>query len=116
MAGADERPLERHPGRSRAAHRHSDAGAADQAWFDRLRGDALSARAQSTAAHLTLFHACRRCSRTSCATPRRLAAELPPPRAEVVGLMNLGGGVAFRIVSEDLDAIRAELAERFAAV
>jgi hypothetical protein len=27
--------------------------------------------------------------------------------------MDLGGGVAFRIVSDDLDAIRAELADAF---
>ena len=42
-----------------------------------------------------------------------LAADLPPPRATVTGLMNLGGGVAYRIVSDDLDAIRAELADAF---
>jgi hypothetical protein len=31
----------------------------------------------------------------------------------VAGLMNLGGGVAYRIVSDELDQIRNELAERF---
>ena len=37
----------------------------------------------------------------------------PPPRATIAGLMDLGGGVAFRVVSDDLDAIRDELAEHF---
>lgn len=42
----------------------------------------------------------------------RLAPE-PPPRAFLAGLMSLGGGVAFRIVSDDLDAMRAQLAGDF---
>ena len=41
------------------------------------------------------------------------AAEQPPPRAEIAGLMDLGGGVAFRVVSEDLDEIRADLVDAF---
>ena len=36
-----------------------------------------------------------------------------PPHATIAGLMDLGGGVAFRIVSDDLDAIREEIAEHF---
>jgi hypothetical protein len=40
-------------------------------------------------------------------------AELPPPKALVAGLMDLGGGVAYRIVSDDLDRVRAELREGF---
>jgi hypothetical protein len=35
------------------------------------------------------------------------------PRAVVAGLMNLGGGVAFRVASEDLDRIRDQLASSF---
>jgi hypothetical protein len=38
-------------------------------------------------------------------------AKEPPPRATIEGLMDLGGGVAYRIVSPDLDRIRDELAE-----
>jgi 2'-5' RNA ligase superfamily len=45
-------------------------------------------------------------------TLSRLAAE-SPPRASIEGLMDLGGGVAFRIVSTDLDHIRRELADNF---
>ena len=46
----------------------------------------------------------------------RLAAaakDYPPPRAIVAGVMDLGGGVALRVVSDDLDAIRRELADHF---
>jgi hypothetical protein len=34
-----------------------------------------------------------------------------PPKAGVEGLMNLGGGVAFQVVSPDLDRIREQLAQ-----
>ena len=39
--------------------------------------------------------------------PRADRSPRPPPRASIEGLMDLGGGVAFRIVSPDLDRIRA---------
>jgi hypothetical protein len=41
------------------------------------------------------------------------AATASAPRASVAGLMDLGGGVAFRVVSDDLDRIREELAAGF---
>lgn len=45
----------------------------------------------------------------------RLAAltRRPPPPAIVAGLMNLGRGVAYRIVSPALEQLRGELAEAF---
>jgi hypothetical protein len=45
-------------------------------------------------------------------TLARMASE-PLPRASIEGLMDLGGGVAFRIASTDLDRIRDQLAEDF---
>jgi hypothetical protein len=41
------------------------------------------------------------------------AARAKAPQAIVAGLMDLGGGVAFRVVSEDLDRVREDLAEGF---
>ena len=87
---------------------------AEQAYFDRLRAAHFPPERNRLAAHLTMFHAVP----PSLEPELRhrlgsLAAELPPPQARVSGLMNLGGGVAFRIVSDDLDAIRAELADAF---
>jgi hypothetical protein len=45
-------------------------------------------------------------------TLSRLAAE-PSPRASIEGLMDLGGGFAFRVVSPELDRIRRNLTEDF---
>ena len=89
----------------------------EQAWFDRLRKAHYPPERNHVPAHLTLFHAVPHMLEDELR--RRLAAlaaELPPPRAEVVGLMNLGGGVAYRIASNDLDSIRAELADAFRGV
>ncbi len=43
----------------------------------------------------------------------RLAGSVkrPRPTARIEGLIDLGGGVAFRVVSPDLDRIREELAD-----
>lgn len=41
------------------------------------------------------------------------AATAKAPRAILAGLMDLGGGVAFRVVSDELDRIREDLAEAF---
>jgi hypothetical protein len=44
------------------------------------------------------------------------AAKAKAPHAIVAGLMDLGGGVAIRVVSEDLDRIREDLADGFHGV
>ena len=42
-----------------------------------------------------------------------LHAAGPPPRTTIAGLMNLTGGVAYRVVSDDLEAIRDAIADHF---
>jgi hypothetical protein len=61
-------------------------------------------------AHLTMFHALPPSAEPELR--RRLAeiARQSSPKASVEGLMDLGGGVALRIVSPDLDRIRETLA------
>jgi hypothetical protein len=89
----------------------------EQAWFDRLRTAHFPPERNHLRAHLTLFHAVPPMLEPELRQRlAALAAELPPPRADVVGLMNLGGGTAFRIASDDLDRIRAELADAFRGV
>ena len=89
-------------------------GAADQARFDRLRTTYFPPERNQLAAHLTMFHAIPPMLEPELRHRLAgLAADLPPPRATVSGLMNLGGGVAYRIASDELDAIRAELADAF---
>lgn len=88
-------------------------GREDLAWLDRLRRAHYPPQRNRLPAHLTLFHH----------LPPSLGAELkgrlseavraPRPPAEAAGLIDLGGGVAVRIVSPGLEAIREELATAF---
>jgi hypothetical protein len=85
----------------------------DLAWLDELRRHHYPAERNRVPAHLTIFHALPPSTEGEA---RRALARLgsePPPRAVIDGLMDLGGGVAFRVVSPDLDRIRRELAEDF---
>jgi hypothetical protein len=83
----------------------------DFSWLEGLRRTHYPPERNHVPAHLTLFHALPPSAEAD--VPSRLAAlaKNPPPRATIEGLMNLGGGVAFRVVSPDLDRIREELAE-----
>ena len=86
----------------------------DLAYFDGLRRRHFPPERNRIAAHLTMFHAIPASNEAELRHRlASLASELPPLRASVTGLMNLGGGVAFRIVSDDLDAVRAELSAAF---
>ena len=91
----------------------AELGHEDQAWLDRLRRAHFPPERNHLAAHLTMFHALPPSAETE--TRRRLAetVTVSPPPAWIAGLMDLGGGVAFRIVSEELDAIRDDLAAMF---
>jgi hypothetical protein len=91
----------------------AEIAAEDLAWLDRLRRAHYPLERNWLAAHLTMFHAL---PPTSVGEVRRALSRLarePPPRASIEGLMNLGGGVAFRVVSHDLDRIRGDLADAF---
>ncbi|MBA3730541.1 MAG: 2'-5' RNA ligase family protein [Sphingomonas sp.] len=89
-------------------------GAADQAQFDRLRTTYFPPERNQLDAHLTIFHAIPYMLEEELRHRlAALAAELPTPRATVSGLMNLGGGVAYRITSDDLEAIRNDLGAAF---
>jgi len=89
-------------------------GAPDQARFNQLRRENFPPARNHLAAHLTMFHAIPAALEAELRHRlAALAAELTPPQATVAGVMNLGGGTAFRIVSDDLDAVRAEIAGAF---
>ena len=89
-------------------------GAVDQARFDRLRTAHFPPERNQLDAHLTMFHAIPPMLEAELRHRlAALAAEVAPLLATVSGLMNLGGGVAYRIVSDELDSIRAEVADAF---
>jgi len=86
------------------------------AWAEGLRRQHFPPERNKVRAHVTLFHAL---PPSVDGEVRRLLAEMarqPPPEARIVGLMPLGGGTAFHILSPELDAIHAELAERLHGV
>jgi hypothetical protein len=83
----------------------------DLAWLDQLRRAHYPAERNRVPAHLTMFHALPPSAETEVRSRLSRMAGDPPPRATLEGLMDLAGGVAFRVVSPDLDRIRDELSE-----
>ena len=85
----------------------------DRAWLDQLRRTHYPPERNQLPAHLTMFHSLPPSAENEArATLARLSSERPPD-AWIDGLIDLGGGVAFRVFSTDLDRIRQELAENF---
>jgi len=85
-------------------------GAADLAWLDGLRRAHYPGERNQLPAHLTMFHALPPSSEAEIRTRLSARAKGPVPRASIEGIMDLGGGVAFRVVSPALDRIREDLA------
>lgn len=86
---------------------------ADLAWLDALRRRHYPADRNQLPAHLTIFHALPPSLESEARHRLAQAAAAKPPRATVAGPMDLGGGVAFRITSADLDRIREALSDAF---
>lgn len=89
-------------------------GPADFAWLDGLRRAHFPPERNVIAAHLTLFHHLP--PSVADEVERRVAeaCRAAPPVAVVSEPMNLGRGVALRVRSPALAAIRADLADAFA--
>lgn len=88
-----------------------------QARFEALRRANYPAELNRVPAHVSLFHQLP--GRELAAIKRRLVAvcgPLPPPIVEVTGPKSLGPGVAFQLRSEELDSVRAELADGWATL
>ena len=85
----------------------------DFAWLEGLRRQHYPMERNQVPVHLTMFHALPPSALDEAKRQLSRAAKQPPPRAMIAGLMDLGGGVAFRVVSGDLDAIREEIAGHF---
>ena len=88
----------------------AELGAEDFAWLERLRRAHYPPDRNQIAAHLTIFHALPPSAEGELRSRLKQMAAQRRPTARIEGLMDLGGGVAFRVNSPDLDRIRDELA------
>ena len=89
----------------------AELGQDDFAWLEGLRRAHYPADRNRVPAHLTMFHSLPPSAEREVRARLSELANGPPPKARIEGLMDLGGGVAFRVVSDDLDRIRDGLAE-----
>ena len=89
-------------------------GAADQRHFDALRAAHFPPERNFLSAHITLFHQLPPSAFDELdGLVRRIAADTPPPAATLGAPYSLGRGVAFRIDSPELLAIRERIADHF---
>jgi hypothetical protein len=83
----------------------------DFSWLEGLRRAHYPVERNQVPAHLTIFHALPPSIETELRGRLGRVVRRKPPNATIASLMDLGGGVAFRVVSSDLDNIRDELAD-----
>lgn len=90
----------------------AELGPADFAWLNDLRSRFYPIERNRVPAHLTMFYAVAPSAEDELRQILRTMERIPAPRAWIAGAMDLGGGVALRVASDELNAIRAEIAER----
>lgn len=88
-------------------------GPADFNWLDGERRRYFPPDRNQLDAHLTMFHALPPSLEGEARSTLKEQCNAPRPAATIAGLMNLGGGVAYRVVSPGLDAFRNALADHF---
>jgi 2'-5' RNA ligase superfamily len=92
----------------------AEMGKADQAWANGLRRAHFPPERNFLDAHITLFHHLPPSHLAEIKSRlAALASECPPPVAHLTEVMMLGRGVAYRVDSPELLAIRDELAKEF---
>ena len=91
----------------------AELGPADFAWLDRQRREYFPPERNQLPAHLTLFHALPPSALEEVKQRLASLACQSPPFASISAVMNLGGGVAYRVSSPGLEALREELATAF---
>lgn len=89
----------------------AEIGPPDLSWLEALRQANYPRERNQVPVHLTIFHALPPSAETELRSRLARTVTRTKPKATIAGVMDLGGGVAFRIVSPDLDRIREELAE-----
>ena len=111
MAGAMCGSTPSAPGTRRPRQVTAQMGQIDLSWIEGLRRAHYPVERNQVPAHLTIFHALPPSAETELRSRLAGIVRRPAPKAVIAGLMDLGGGVAFRVVSPDLDAVRDELVD-----
>jgi len=89
----------------------AELGPQDFAWLNGLRSRHYPPERNQVPAHLTMFHAIPPSAEQELRTRLKAVVRRRAPIAHIAGLMNLGGGVAFRVTSDDLDSVWHEIAD-----
>jgi hypothetical protein len=89
----------------------AEIGQPDFGWLEGLRRAHYPLERKQVPAHLTIFHALPPSAESEVRSRLAALGKEKAPRAMIEGLMDLGGGIAFRVVSPELDRIRADLAD-----
>jgi len=85
-----------------------------QSWATALRTEHFPPERNYLDAHVTLFHAIPpHCRDEMSETLARLAGEVGPVPASLLGTMSLGGGTALKLESPAMLSLRDEIADRF---
>ncbi len=91
----------------------AELGPQDFAWLDAQRRAHFPPERNQLAAHLTMFHTLPPSGEDEVRRCLKAMTTAASPTATLSGLMNLGGGVAYRIVSPQLESIRGAIADQF---
>ncbi|HET9427516.1 MAG TPA: 2'-5' RNA ligase family protein [Allosphingosinicella sp.] len=86
-------------------------GPGDDGWIQQLRRQHYPPARNQVPAHLTLFHQLPPSAGLELSARLADATAAPPPRAEITGIIDLGGGTALRVESDDLEVIREVIAD-----
>jgi hypothetical protein len=86
-------------------------GDGDNGWLQELRRTYYPPERNQVPAHLTLFHHLPPSIEAELSGRLAAYAAAAPPQAMLAGVIDLGGGTALRVQSEELEDIRYDLAE-----
>ena len=89
----------------------AELGPIDFGWLESLRRKHYPPERNRLPAHLTMFHALPPSAEHELRSRLADMVKAGRPMASLEGLMDLGGGVAVRVVSAELDHVREELAD-----
>jgi len=86
-------------------------GDGDNGWLQEMRRAHYPPERNRVPAHLTLFHHLPPGAERELTARLKAATAAPPPRAAIAGIIDLGEGTALRVDSDEMAAIREDLAE-----